>query len=127
MTRRAKHNVYGILAKGEAAMTRAERKAFALIQADLADPQGVELAVRRQAALMVVAIEGIQNYVRAQVASGKSLDEVSIFLQLPKFVNASARNLALLNALQPSQDGSNSELDRLKKVIDAGGNDATSS
>lgn len=114
-----KHGVYSIRDQGEAALEEADRSLLMELEEQLASREGIDEQLRRRAALAVIMVTKIEQYVEAQVDSDVPLQEIAILGRWPAFQNAAGRALKAAKETLPKNDRKKygAELDHIKKVV----------
>lgn len=115
-----KHGVYSIRDQGEAALEKADRSLLMELEEKLATREGIESQLRRRAALAVIMVTKIEQYVEAQIDSGKPLHNIPILKAWPAFQNTAGRALKAARETLPNNDRSiyGDELARISRVVD---------
>ena len=117
--RHQRHGVYSVRDQGEAALEKADRSLLMELEDQLASPDGIDELLRRRAALGIIMVTKVEQYVEAQIDSGVPLQDIPILKAWPAFQNAAGRALKAARDALPKGDrsGYGAELEHIEKVM----------
>lgn len=113
------HGVYAVQAHGEKALEGADRSYLVELREKVQNREGVMDLAREQAAKAVLLAELLTSYVIEEHKAGVPLEEINALRALPAFYNSAQRALKNLLDETPKGTPDDSELNRIKAVVDA--------
>jgi len=113
-----KHGLYAFRDNGESALDNTNLSLYSELKNRLQSRDSTLELMRDHTAKSVMIFEIAQGYIQKQIAEGVDLGKISLFRELPKFMNAASRTLKDYISLLPNEKGVIDEIDILKSLKD---------
>lgn len=115
-----KHGVYSIRDQGEAALEASDRSLLMELEEELSSHDGIDTQFRRRAALGIIMVTKIEQYIEEQIESGVPPQDIPILGKWPAFQNACGRALKAAKDTLPKGDRNRygAELERIREVVE---------
>ena len=115
-----RHGVYSIRDRGEAALEAPDRSLLMELEEELSSHEGINAQLRRRAALGIIMVTKIEQYIETEIESGVPPQDIPILGKWPAFQNAAGRALRAAKDTLPKGDRNmyGAELERIREVVE---------
>jgi len=115
------HGLEAIQARGVHALKLNQVETMTGVEHELETREGIRDSLRRTAALGLVTVGILQDYLERKAAAGVDLGDVPIVRALPSFMNSVQRSLLALAAMTPKRGEHADEIKRVQDLLAASG------